>query len=231
MALFGKSKKDDLDEVVETKFDDLELNVKSEVHKKENEFDNNEDEIESIVSYRRNERNKPVNFKELPDVAKILTNNYPLLINETKLLVDDYNAYVKQHLRFCKILSTDLDDKDKNIPIFFAHMLTTKRKNVKYGTYVGWKMTFDEIVSEIEALVLNYLTNKKIDLKSLAYVNKNDANNVLEVIDEYLKKEHLTLVKLTLESTSFYIFVAPMRDIFHLKAYGDSMKIQFVDTF
>lgn len=178
--------------------------------------------------------NNGTNFEELVLVANIVSDGDVRIVDDVKELVFEYDNFCEKRKEFCANIVENLKDIaniKKYLPIFFGYWISGVRpyNNKLYCTYVGWDMKAGELLESVQKI----LDSRKIDLyvMDLTFVNDKVLEDVFSTIDEFLKANYYSLLKLEVEKNTFFLFVVSVKESMSIKNFGYNMNLDFNDDF
>lgn len=184
---------------------------------------------EEIIDEELNNKTFKKDFRNLIDITKILTDNNIEVIEDIKLMVDDYDDFSNKYKTWIENMDFSFEDTDEEKLLIFPYFIIGYDTKYKYGSYIDWKEEPEEIVEQLKITVdkLNY----DIDLRKVEIIFEEDTDEFLERLNNYLKTINYTLVTLDTDSDSYHLFIAKEKDFDKLVELGKSIDIKFYNKY
>lgn len=170
------------------------------------------------------------NFHQLPEranlieIAKILSNSNPQVVENYTLLVNDNQAFYQKHQEWC-----DENCEPGDILSVTTYWLTGYDTDFKYGGYIDWREEREEVLDHLQQTVesLGY----PISLDDIDFPEEAQTYEDLDTINKHLQQQSYTLVSLNTWGDSYSFFVVPTDQYAQLKKLGETIGLDFYDKY
>ena len=166
-----------------------------------------------------------MNYKSLPEMAAILTNNNAEAIADAELMAKGFDAFYSKNQDWCD--NMDYDGEDDILQIFAYWFVGYDRENGVFGSYNDWQDSAEEVFPGLDEAVENL--GYPINTEEIEIAGEDDIF-VPEAMDEtnvYLNNLGYTLIYLDTDGDCYHFFIVPSGKFARLKELGGEIGFKF----
>ena len=161
-----------------------------------------------------------INYDNLIELTKILTENDDVFVNKITLLVKDANLFSNTYSDLLEYYGYTAKEDKNNITLFILSDYYTPKS---YGVYCDWKEDPEEILGWLEKTVKN--KKYKIDFKGLEFTTEEETLTGIEKIKHHLEKDEYTLLDWDSGGDCYNLFIVKKEQEAILKKLAEASAI------
>jgi len=160
----------------------------------------------------------------LIEIAKILSNSAPEVVEDFTLLVNEVHKFYQKHQAYC-------DERFEGVPqsgdilTLTAYWLTGCDTPFKYGGYIDCKDGIEDILWHLEQAIENL--GYPVSLENIEWTEDELTSEALDKINMHLSKQAYTFVTLCISGDCYHLFIVPEKEYLRLYNLGYAIGFEF----